>query len=356
MRVSLRRALLGLVSTVLVAGSVAAVPADAATRPAASSAGWLSRQLTDGVVHNDQYDFDDYGLTLDVWFALNALDVRAPKQGDILDALESRIGEYTTYGATTYAGPVAKLLAAVETAGVDPSTYGDGSLLSTLESLVVTSGPETGRAKDDDAGGVDYSNTIGQSYAVRALALADDDLAGSATAYLLRQQCPAGFFRESMGTADDGDYGCRRGRKVGTGQPSVDATAFGLMALRVARANGVHKLRDDIKDGVRWLKRHQHRNGSFTGNGERNTNTTGLAAAVLAGPAPRKAAKAARWIERLRVTRKTASDGALGGEAGAVAYDRRAYRQAVQDGIGDADRDQWRRATAQAAVGLDALR
>ena len=350
-----RRATLALTTTALLTAGVAA-PAVAATPQSKSSAGWLSRQLTHGIVHNDQYDFDDYGLTLDVFYALNALDVRARKQGKILDALESKVSDYTTYGGTTYSGPVAKLLNAVETAGIDPSTYGDGSLLSTMKSLVVTSGPETGRAKDDDAGGTDYSNTIGQAFAVRALSLADDDLKSSTTTYLLDQQCKKGFFRESMGTADNGDFTCAGGRAAGTSAPSVDSTAFAVMALRVARAHGVPGLRDDIHDAVRWLKGRQKDNGSFVGNGEVNSNTTGLAAAVLAGPAPRAAAKAARWLDRFRVTKRLASDGALGGEAGAVGYDRKAFRDAVDNGIADNDRDQWRRATAQAAVGLDALR
>ena len=349
-----RRATLALTTTAALAASLVAAPTQAATPQASSSAGWLAGQLTNGIAHNDQYDIDDYGLSLDIWFALDALDVRAGTRSDILDALESKIADYTTYNGTTYSGPVGKLLAAVETAGIDPATYGDGSLLPTLRSLVVTSGPETGRAKDDDAGGADYSNTIGQSYSVRALSLADDDLKSSTTTYLLKQQCPKGFFRESMGTADDGDFSCASGRSAGTSSPSVDATAFAVMALRVARAHGVDGVDDDIKDAVTWLKAKQHKDGSFTGNGEPNSNTTGLAAAVLAGPAPKAAAKAARWLDGLRVTKKLASDGALGGEAGAVAYDRKAFRDAVQNGIGN-DRDQWRRATAQAAVGLDAL-
>lgn len=40
------------------------------------------------------------------------------------------------------------------------------------------------------------------------------------------------------------------------------------------------------------------------------------------------------------------------GEGGAIAYDRAAYKTAVAEGIGDAERDQFRRATAQAAPSL----
>ena len=350
-----RRATIALTTSVLVTTGLAGTPAaHAATPEASSSAGWLSRQLTDGVVHNDQYDFDDYGLTLDVFFALDALDVREAAQTKILDTLESKIAAYTTYETTTYAGQVSKLLTAVETAGLDPAEYGDGSLLPTLQGLVVTDGPETGRAKDD--GGPDFSSTITQSYAVRALALADDALDTSATAFLLKQQCKAGFFRESLGTQAQQDFSCRLGRAAGNGDPSVDSTAFAVMALRVARAEGVTGLGDDISDAIAWLKTRQRTSGAFVGNGEPNSNTTGLAAAVLAGPAPKAAAKAARWLDGLRVTKGIASDGALGGEAGAVAYNREAFSNARDNGIGVAEQDQWRRATAQAAIGLDALR
>ena len=354
MHTSVRRALLGLASTALVASTAVAGPAEAATPEAEASAGWLTRQLSDGVVHNDQYDFDDYGLTLDIWFALHTLDVRAAAQGDILDALESKIAAYTTFDGTTYAGQVAKLLTAVESAEIDPASYGDGSLLSTLQGLVATSGPQTGRAKDDTSG-KDISNTIGQSFAVRGLTLADDELEGPTTAYLLKQQCAAGFFRESLGTKAKQDFTCRLGRAEGTSAPSVDATAFAVMALQAARAGGVDGLGDDIKDAVAWLRSQQNDNGSFTGNDVPNANTTGLAAGVLAGPAPAAAAKAARWLDGLRVTKGLASDGALGGEAGAVAYNRKAFREARNDGITTETRDQWRRATAQAAVGLASL-
>jgi hypothetical protein len=358
MHAPLRRALLGLASVTLVAGTAAgtAAPAVAATPQAESSAGWLVRQLTDGLIYNNQFGgFNDYGLTLDVWYALNTLDVREGAQQDILDALESRISDYTTYEGDTYAGSVAKLLTAVETAGIDPATYGDGSLLSTLQGLVVTEGPETGRAKDDQQSEGDFSNTITQSFAVRALSLADDELEGSTTAYLLDQQCAAGFFRESMGSDAEQDFTCELGQAEGTSAPSVDATAFAVMALRVARAGGVEGLGDDIKDAISWLRSVQNDNGSFTGNDVPNANTTGLAAGVLAGVAPRAAAKAAEWLDGLRVTRGMASDGALGGEAGAVAYNRKAFREGRNDGISDANRDQWRRATAQAAIGLNSL-
>ena len=51
-------------------------------------------------------------------------------------------------------------------------------------------------------------------------------------------------------------------------------------------------------DGGRWLKRHQHDNGSFSGNGARNANSTGLAAQALTAVGRDNAAAAARGFLR----------------------------------------------------------
>ena len=59
-----------------------AAPAQAAETPAdrAVSAGstWLKGQLTAGILHNDEYDYDDLGLSADIAFALDAVLVAAP--------------------------------------------------------------------------------------------------------------------------------------------------------------------------------------------------------------------------------------------------------------------------------------
>ena len=56
------------------AGASGAPAAPAPADPVAGSTGadWLAGQLTDGLVHNDQYAFDDYGLTIDVALGLAA--------------------------------------------------------------------------------------------------------------------------------------------------------------------------------------------------------------------------------------------------------------------------------------------
>ena len=90
--------------------------------------------------------------------------------------------------------------------------------------------------------------------------------------YLRQQQCANGAFPLELSTA-----GCTA---------SVDATAFAVQALLFA---GKKKATAAALDGAAWLKRHQHGNGSFTGNDVRNTNTTGLAAQALRAAGREKA-------------------------------------------------------------------
>jgi hypothetical protein len=245
-------------------------------------------------------------------------------------------------------------LTAVQAQGIDPAGYSSVDLLDRLEALVETDpGPLRGRASDQSAFG-DFSNTLGQSWVVRAFAAADDAAnTASTTRFLLRQQCAAGFFRESMQAAG---ATCDAGRGTGASRPSVDATALAIVALRAARAAGVRGVSDDIDDALGWLRRAQRPNGAFVGNGLANANTTGLAARALAGSRWRGAAgTAASWLASRQVTAANARGTRLRRELGAVSYSKAAWTEAARDGIGAADRIQWRLATAQAAPGLAAI-
>lgn len=348
-----RRAALGLTTAALVTSGAVVAPTSAATPEAGSTADWLATQLTDGILVNQTEfgEYRNYGGTLDVFFTLRALRVRPADQEHILASLEPEMDAYTTYLGTVFAGPTAKLLTAVQTAGIAPESYGDGSLLGDLAARVKRRGPQKGRAIDGP--GEDYSNTIGQAWVVRALAGANHRLLGSTSEFLLKQQCGAGFFREGMSSRD---FTCDSGRRQGLSRPSVDATAYALLALIDARRAGVRGLRDDIGDAVAWLRSRQAPSGSFTGNGVANSNTTGLAATALARSGWRGAAgTAAEWVSRLQVTNANAEGTALTGEIGAIAYDQSAFDEAAADGIGDADRIQWQMAAVQAGAALDAL-
>src|SRR5687768_2647310 len=92
-------------AAVLAAGTLAltiAGPAQAA--PDDTSARWLTRQLTDGLIHNDQFGIDDYGLTADTAFALKAIGGQRDDVRDIRRALARNVDNWTTFEGNTFAG------------------------------------------------------------------------------------------------------------------------------------------------------------------------------------------------------------------------------------------------------------
>ncbi|MEH3033202.1 MAG: terpene cyclase/mutase family protein [Aeromicrobium erythreum] len=339
-------------SGILAVGALVATPTTAQAAPnsyAYSAARWLEDQLTDGVFVNPAYDFADYGLTIDVYFTLKDLDTRAATQSRIISALSQKVDDYTTSGEygpdDRYAGATGKLAAAVQASGGDATSFGGVDLVQRAEERVVDSGAAAGRAKDLTSTGDDYSNTIGQSWVVRALDTAGSADAASTLAYLLRQQCANGAFRinlEDSQCATPGDDDVL----------SLDATALAVQTLE-----GIDDpaLSDEITRSVDYLVSQQAADGSFSDQGTPNTNTTGLAAATLRSAGrTAEAGAAASWIVGKQVTDANAEDSKLANELGAIAYDPTAFAQGRTDGITDATRDQWVRATAQAAAGVNA--
>lgn len=343
------------VTTALALGGALGSPAAhaAPNSYAAPAATWLTGQLTGGLVHDDQYDYDDMGLSLDVFFALQQLGTAATAQASVLDAVAPRVREYVGPGTESYAGATGKLATAVELAGRDAASFGGLDLVTRLQARVrSTADAQQGRAVDRSSYG-DYSNTIGQAWAVRALVGAGSTKKGTALAFLLKQQCAAGFFRVTLEpTTGSSAFTCD-GAAADDRAPSIDATALAVQALVAARDSGLGGLDDDVEDAADWLTAHQADDGSFVDQGTANTNSTGLAASALAATGRTGAASnAAAWVAGRQVTSAVADGSALGDERGAVAYDTAALTAGERDGIPAELRDQWRRATAQAAPAL----
>lgn len=356
MRTPARRLGAVALSTVLLTGTAfVAAPTQAATNDYSSSAaGWLSRQLSGGLVHNGQYDFDDYGLSLDVFFALDALGSRPAAAASVLNAVDDDPGAYIGSGTESYAGATGKLATAVELAGRNPRSFGGVNLVARLQQRVHTAADaQRGRGTDQSQYG-DYSNTIGQSFVVRGLSGARSNLSDEAVTFLVKQQCAAGFFREGM---DSADFTCNGGTAAQSA-PSVDATGFAVQALVAARSHGTKGLDRTIRRAAGWLARVQRSNGSFVGNGTANTNSTGLAATALSLAGRHGAAeRAGAWVSRRQVTYLVAANNRrLSHETGAIAYSSAQLATGRREGIVTDQRDQWRRATAQAAIGVNAVR
>ena len=321
-------------------GTLAAAPAANAAAED-SSASWLAGQLQGGLMYNPQFGgFNDYGLTADTGFALADVGGQPRAVRQLRNALQRNVDSWTTgvdFGSSDiYAGSTAKALVIAEETGVNPRRFGGRNLVRRMSRLVLREGATEGRIRDRSE--ADYANTIGQGFAVQGLRRANSPLAGAATRYLLEQQCDGGFFRLYFLEESAPDQSCGA-----DGTPDLDATALTVLSLQALPRQG-KAVRGAIGDATAWMVSVQEDDGSFGGGpstSEPNSNSTGLAAWAL-GQARfcRPAAKAARWVNQLRF------------RSGAIAYDQAAYDQARDSGITRQTRDQFRRATSQAAPGL----
>ena len=327
-------------------------PAQATVSPSATRAGaWLAEQLTGGLIHNDQFGFDDYGLTLDVLMALQEADTQGPKQDAIASAMRTNIKNYvynypnTAPGDGVWAGSAAKALVAVQAAGKNGSSFGGVDLVSTVERTVEPSGSDKGRLKDRDIPGypdpavvADYSNLLYQAYGLEGLAQAKSARVDDVRDFLLKQQCSSGYFRLYFDAC----------------KPDTDATAIAIGAMSAARADGVTGMNAALSRATKWLIDQQRSDGSFIGGESTpgpNANSTGLAASALALRGKTGAAqRAAAWVYELQV--KSSTGGKLASEDGAVALATDGWNAGRAKGITAATADQWRRATAQAIYGL----
>lgn len=339
----------------LTAGLLAAPAAHAADPTAGATADWLTTQLTSGVVHNDEWDYDDYGLTIDVALALQAVDAHDPTLAEIDTALRGHVADYTGYAPEVYAGATAKLAVFVQSVGADPTTYGGTDLVKQLNKRVSTKTAIKGRLQDKSQYG-DYANVVGQAFAVRALKTAGTGKAGAALGFLLKQQCSEGYFRLNFKKSTTSrKQSCNAGNPATLSAPDTDATAVAVLQLQATKGKNL-KTKKAIAKAVRWLKSTQKKHGAFGGGASTeapNTNSTGLAGWALGVTGSCGAAQdAAEWVAKWQVLEDAAP---LTGELGAVAYDKAGWTAGQADGITDGTRDQWRRASAQAAPALTNL-
>ena len=357
---SVSRPLAALVAAATVgslAAALAGSPATAASsydpRPRAQGAAWLADQLTDGLVHNEQFQFDDIGLSVDVALGLDAAGKKATVVKAVTKAVAKNVAFYVGDGDQgIYAGATAKAAVLAEAQGKNPRAFGGLDLVTQLEGRVATAAPIAGRIQDaydptSEFGG-DFANVIGQAYAAQALSDAKSGAAAPAARFLLEQQCSDGFFRLSFtGDKRAADQSCDGAAKRER-TPDTDATAIAVLALqhvKGAQAKGA------VKKAVAWLVDVQGADGSFGGGKstkDANANSTGLAGWALgATGATKPAVRAAVWVRNLQVSANPCSH-KLSRATGAIAYDADAYGTAQGFGIKKKTQDQWRRASAQA--------
>lgn len=333
--------------TLLASGLVLGGPAPASQAhetdptPVDLAALWVEGALTDGVIHNDQFDYPDYGATVEAAYSLD-LAGRQGERGAIVDALRANAESYTAPGDDVYAGPTGKLLSFVQdlTTG-NPRTFGGLDLVAQMEGVTLASG----RIQDVSGWG-DFANVFGQSWAVRGLTLAGSPEAPAALDFLLGLQCGPGYFNLDFSDS------------CSDAVPPVDTTAVvvTLLADLPISDAGRAAVRDAaVADAVAWIKAQQSANGSYDGGTATegpNANSTGLAGHALSLGGEHEAAEAAAtWIRRLQVVGFDC-DGALSDEQGAVAYDRAAYDAGRTHGITVPTSGQWDFAAIQALPAL----
>jgi hypothetical protein len=372
----IRSAAVGLATAALGAGLLTAPPASAEPTPALKAAKavgktdstpstiaaeWLSGELTNGLITTAQGP--DLGLTIDTGMALSTVPGQGPNVTAINNALEPRIAEYVGDGTKeSYAGPLAKAAAFARTAKKNPTSYGGINLIARLEERTAdvpadpTAEPQAaafaGRIFDKSEFG-NYANVVGQSYAVRALSLARSTEAGAARDFLLKQQCPSGFFRLNFDKANVPNQSCTEG-VVGS-EADPDATALAAINLIESgdRSPAVTAALD--KAGA-WLADRQRNSGAIRSSGDGakiNTNSTALGGYAMGLLKIRDAAlKAALWVRKNQPVDKYRCRTALTKDTGAVAYRKDRIIEAKTTGIPAEGRDEWRRATAQAILGL----
>lgn len=323
--------------------------------PVGDGADWLTAQLTGGLIHNDQYGFDDYGLSVDTGLALQAVG-RDATADQVATAVAGHIDSYTTgvdWGSSdVYAGAVGKALVLAQATGADPTSFGGVDLVTRMAARVSTDPGIEGRIEDQTAG-TDYANVIGQSFAARGLQVAGSPAAPETVSFLLDQQCDAGFFRLYF-TVDKtaAGQGCEQG--AAGSEPNVDVTALAYLNLEASGATDPAVLTAK-NNAINWLKGRQQADGSFVGGASTavaNANSTGLAAwALHVAGADVRAGKAATWL-RAHQIRAVGPCPRLTSLAGGVAYDDAGLTDALANGIPATQQDQWRRASAQAVPGL----
>ena len=267
------------------------------------AARWLVGQLTSGVVHNDQFAFDDFGLTTDFGLALAELGGQPTALASVAGAMATHVHDYTEpgFGTDISAGGTAKVLRLAQVTGGNPRAFGGVDLVARLETL--TGG--TGRIADDTTtpADPDFANMIGQSFAVQGLTVAGSPEAAAAASFLLAQQCPAGWFRLNLLRPASPDQSCNGASPAAT--PDTDVTALAVLALQSRRTDPA--VGQSIAKAMAWLKSVQLADGSFGGGTSTdtpNTNSTGLAAAALGSECAVTAAdKASSWVRGLQVPR-----------------------------------------------------
>lgn len=262
-----RRLLAGTAAATLVLAPSAALAQDpSAPTPPEAAADWLVDQLTDGTHLTQSFGdqtFVNYGPTADVALGLLMTGQQTDTREDVVDFLstEESVDAYVHGGSDqdTYAGAAAKLGFLTTVAGRDARDVGGEDLVATLLGLE----GDDGRFRDDiNSFPGEFSNVLGQSFALMFLTATDDVAPSDASVqYLMDAACPDGGFPQDF--------------EQDTCTSQADATGLAIQALRLAApdASAAH-----VDEAVQWLFDTRDDDGAWGGAaGDQNVNSTAYA-------------------------------------------------------------------------------
>lgn len=322
------------------------VPA-ATTAARQAAAGWLAAQLAANEDVLDRNGSTDWGLTIDAVFALADAKVGGAQIAETADAIYESGEAYAGHPSDVASNwpYVAKTVLALQVAGLDPSTFpaGDGArdLVAELRSTI-----------RPDGSWANATDSFKTSLGILALARTDRGVPAAVVTRFEEKAC------QDSAHANYGSFGF--------GAPctsaDVDTTAMAVQALVSA---GVNENDQSVANATDWLRQQQDADGGFPSPyGPGNTNSAGLAAEALFAVGDATAAtKTAAFIEGLQIGCSTVADEdvtdpevvtSLTNAKGAIAYNAAAWATGLESGVDAVNLDQWRRATAQAVLGLGA--
>lgn len=306
-----------------------------ALAPAASAADqdatvhYLAEQLAVGdnrlVVESGGMSYDDLGMTIDAVLGMTASGTGGDASAAATDYIVANAGTYYGTGDEVYSAATAKLLTFASARNLNPRDVGGVDLVAKLRSLEQS----TGQFADQSQWG-DYSNTLGQSFALIGLERAGVNPSSASVDFLLQQQCDDGGF--SLQYTD----GC---------VSDPDATSLAVQALGAIGGQGAA-----VQEAADFLIARQDANGGIGGGATTegiNANSTGLAAVAL-GVAGRDAARAAA-VDYVRSLTFGCDTPAL---TGAIAYNQADFDAAVAQGADARPDGTITRTTTQAIMAL----
>lgn len=327
------------VSTLALTASLGAV--GLALAPAASAAApddsvhYLADRLADGddrlLVEAGGQSYADHGLTIDAVLGMSAAGTGGDAAAAATDWVVSAPGTYIGSGEEVYAAATAKLLTFASARGLDPRDVAGVDLVAQLQSLEQGDGQFADQSEYGD-----YSNTLGQSFALIGLERAGVNPSTASVDFLLAQQCDDGGFRLTFDKPDKADD------DACVSDP--DATSTAVQALDFL---GGHEAA--VQDAADYLVSHQGADGGVAGGTTTegvNANSAGLAAVAfrLAGREDARAS-ALQYVESVTFGCETPA------LAGGIAYNRADFDAATAQGADAQPDGTITRTTAQAVLG-----